>query len=117
MEGWAPVRLYVCVLARRLPLRALRRRAGQVGTQGWRSGEASSRGVANVQSGGESSVGGSGWQICVEVCLERPARSGDLFGVLSAGVLSLRGVRRSAVTGWRGKADSAISTMKIHIRL
>jgi len=96
VEGWAPVRLYVRVLAGCVSLRALRGGAVEVGPTGGGGGEARAGGVADVQAGREGVVGGGSGQVCAEVFMERSTRSGNLFVVLSAGSLPVRGVRGGA---------------------
>src|ERR1019366_4780049 len=93
LEGWAPLRLYVCVFAGCLSLRAMRGGADEVGTKGGRGGETRAGSFADVQAGDESVVGGGSGQVRAEVFVERQTRSGNLFVVLSAGNLPLRGVR------------------------
>jgi hypothetical protein len=71
VEGWAPLRLHLCVFAGCLSLRAMRGGADEVRAKAGRGGETRSRSFANVQAGDESVVGGGGRQVRAEVFVER----------------------------------------------
>src|SRR5258706_4452410 len=96
MEGRAPLQLFVRLLARCLPLRALRRRARQSQPRSRRSARAGSGRVAHVQGKGPAHACRARGALCDSLRLERRPRVGNLLVAVPAGALPLLTLPRPA---------------------